>query len=163
MSTSLLFVCLGNICRSPTAEAVFRARAAALGLDARTDSAGTGDWHVGKPPYGPAAAAAAARGSDLSSLRARPVQPEDFHGFDLIVAMDADNRAALEALRPAGAGTPVRLMLDHLPGHAGQPVPDPYFTRDFEGALDLVEAAADALARQLLGAQNSSTASPKSL
>ena len=139
MIRSVLFVCLGNICRSPAAEGIFRDMVAAKGLDIRVDSAGTSDWHVGDPPYGPMQAAAKARGTDLSALRGRQVTAEDFRRFDLIVAMDTDNRANLLRLRP-DEGAPVRLLLDFAPETATEAVPDPYYTRDFEGALDLIEA-----------------------
>ena len=139
MIRSVLFVCLGNICRSPAAEGIFRDMVAAKGLDIRVDSAGTSDWHVGDPPYGPMQAAAKARGADLSALRGRQVTAEDFRRFDLIVAMDTDNRANLLRLRP-DEGAPVRLLLDFAPETATEAVPDPYYTRDFEGALDLIEA-----------------------
>ena len=142
--TRILFVCLGNICRSPTAEGVLRGLVASEGADIEIDSAGTGDWHIGKPPYGPAIDAATTRGIDLSDLRARQTSPDDFHRFDLIVAMDRQNIADLEKLRPEGNTTPVRLMTDFAPG-AGWDVPDPYYTRDFEGALDLIETAARGL------------------
>lgn len=145
MTTSILFVCLGNICRSPSAEAVTRARAPDLALD----SAGTGGWHAGEPPYGPMQAAASARGYDMSDLRARQFTPADFDRHGLILAMDASNLAEIERQRPAGNDTPVRLFTDYLPDtgpFAGaEEVPDPYFTRDFDGALALVEACADAL------------------
>ncbi len=98
------------------------------------DSAGTGGWHVGDPPYGPMQAATRSRGIDLSSLRARQFSAADFDAFDLIVAMDAQNLRDIEDLRPAGHATPVR-MLD------ANDVPDPYYTRDFEGCLDIIEVA----------------------
>ncbi|MFP4274679.1 MAG: low molecular weight protein-tyrosine-phosphatase [Paracoccaceae bacterium] len=143
MTSRILFVCLGNICRSPAAEGVMRQLAHGLELD----SAGTGNWHVGAPPYGPMQAAARARGYDLSGLRARQVGPEDFHGFDLIYAMDSGNLADLEAIRPSGSTTPVKLFAE-CAGPGLRDVPDPYFTRDFDGALDLIERAAQgALAR----------------
>ncbi|MBR9844420.1 MAG: low molecular weight phosphotyrosine protein phosphatase [Rhodobacteraceae bacterium] len=137
----VLFVCLGNICRSPTAEGVFREMAG----DAETDSAGTSDWHVGDPPYGPMQAAAKARGYDLSDLRARQFTSEDFDRFDLIIGMDASNIANMERLRPGGNVTPVRLFTDYAPERGMDEVPDPYYTRDFDGALDLVEACARGL------------------
>jgi protein-tyrosine phosphatase len=135
--TRILCVCLGNICRSPTAEAALRAE---LGARADIDSAGTGDWHVGKPPYGPMQAAARARGLELSALRARQVRAADFHRFDLILAMDTQNHADLAAMDPGGAAR-LALYLDPL---GGGEVPDPYFTRDFDGALDLILRAARA-------------------
>jgi len=141
----ILCVCLGNICRSPTAEAVIRAIGAGRGIEA--DSAGTGGWHVGDRPYGPAIQAAAARGYDLAPLRARRFLPEDFATFDLILAMDRDNLAEIERQRPRGSATPVRLILDYAPETGLEEVPDPYYTRDFEGTLDLIEAAARGLIR----------------
>ena len=142
--SSVLFVCLGNICRSPTAEAVFRQ----VAPEATVDSAGTGGWHIGDPPYGPAIVAAEARGYPMSDLRARQFTSADFDRFDQIIAMDRQNMADIEAQRPDGSDTPVRLMLDYLPEAGMRDVPDPYYTRDFEGALDLVEAACRALARE---------------
>ncbi|MEM7717965.1 MAG: low molecular weight protein-tyrosine-phosphatase [Pseudomonadota bacterium] len=143
----VLCVCLGNICRSPTAEAVLR-QVANGHLD--VDSAGTAGWHIGKPPYGPAVAAAAARGYDLSDLRARQFVPEDFAAFDLILTMDDQNLEDIVALRPPGNVTPVKLFMDYAPD-AGRPdIPDPYYTRDFDEALDLIEAAAAGLVGSLV-------------
>ena len=142
--TRVLVVCLGNICRSPTAEAVIRAKAAAANVDLTIDSAGTSDWHIGDPPYGPAIAAGKARGYDLAPLRARQIMAGDFGAFDLILGMDASNLLTIEALRPPGSATPVRAMTAFAPGLPAE-VPDPYYTRDFDGALDLIEAATDAL------------------
>ena len=141
MPASVLFVCLGNICRNPAAEGVFRA----LMPQARTDSAGTSDWHVGDPPYGPMQAAAALRGIDLSDLRARQFGAQDFRDFGLILAMDDKNLRDIEALRPAGNTTPVRLLTDYAPQSGSDHVPDPYYTRDFNGVLDLIEQAARGL------------------
>ncbi|MEL7092805.1 MAG: low molecular weight protein-tyrosine-phosphatase [Pseudomonadota bacterium] len=141
---AILFVCLGNICRSPTAEAVTRAKAPHLSLD----SAGTAGYHIGKPPYGPMQDAAKTRGYAMSDLRARRVSADDFHHFDLIIAMDDENAADLEALRPAGATTPVQLFTEYASADGApvpKDVPDPYYTRDFEGCLDLIEACAEGL------------------
>ena len=138
---AVLVVCLGNICRSPTAEAVLRTMAP----DWDVDSAGTSDWHIGDPPYAPAIAARQSRGYDLSPLRARQVEVSDFQRFDLILAMDGSNLATLEAMRPAGARAQLALFMDAAPEEAGTDVPDPYYTRDFEGALDMIERAAEAL------------------
>ncbi|MFC2966511.1 low molecular weight protein-tyrosine-phosphatase [Acidimangrovimonas pyrenivorans] len=149
MTSRILFVCLGNICRSPSAEGVFRALSEEAGKALEIDSCGTGDWHVGKAPYGPAIAAAAARGYDLTPLRARQLDVADFDHFDLILAMDEANRADIEALRPAGNRTPVRLFLDYAPETGVAEVPDPYYTRDFDAALDLVEAASRGLLASL--------------
>lgn len=145
MVQRILFVCLGNICRSPAAEGVFRT----LCPEVETDSAGTAGYHVGSPPYGPMQAAAGARGINLSDLRARQFKPADFGRFDLIVAMDGDNLQDIEAQRPAGAETPVRLFTDFAAGSGADHVPDPYYTRDFDGCLDLIEAAAQGLANSL--------------
>lgn len=144
MARSVLFVCLGNICRSPTAEGVLRHMARDAGLDLTIDSAGTGGWHVGGPPYGPAISAAAARGYDISHLRARQAVPADYTRFGLIVGMDAANLAAMGALRPAGNTTPLRLLLEYTESVAND-VPDPYYTGDFSGVLDLIETAARGL------------------
>lgn len=145
MKTRILFVCLGNICRSPAAEGVFRARFPA----AEADSAGTSAWHVGEPPYGPMQAAARARGIDLSGLRARAFDPADFTRFDLILGMDGGNIAAIEALRPRGNATPVHRLTDFAPEAGADAVPDPYYTRDFDGALDLIETCVAGLVRRL--------------
>ncbi len=151
MTQRILFVCLGNICRSPTAEGVFRHMAGAAGLEVSVDSAGTSDWHVGDPPYGPAQAAARARGIDLSGMRARQFTAADFDDFDLIIAMDADNLANIERLRPAGNSTPARLFTDFAPHAGADHVPDPYYTRDFDGTLDLIEEASRGLIAHLSG------------
>ena len=123
---SVLFVCLGNICRSPLAEGALRAAAAARGLAVTVDSAGTGGWHVGAPPDPRAQAVARAHGVDISGLRARQVGAVDFDRFTHVVAMDRDNLAALRRLAPTG-GAALSLLLDHVPGRAGQSVADPYY------------------------------------
>jgi protein-tyrosine phosphatase len=143
----VLMVCLGNICRSPTAEAVLRAKLDAAGLGQRVavDSAGTGDWHVGSPPDARSQRHAAKRGYDLSSLRGRQVAEADFHRFDLILAMDEDNLADLQRLAPEGSSrAEVRLF-------ASIEVPDPYTggAAGFEQVLDLVEAASDTWVKNL--------------
>lgn len=145
MTSAILFVCLGNICRSPAAEGVFRA----LAPNVRTDSAGTGGWHVGEPPYGAMQGAAQARGIDLSDLRARQFRTDDFTRFDLIIAMDGQNLRDIEALRPKGNATPLRLFTDYAPDAGMDHVPDPYHTRDFDGTLDLIERAARGLCATL--------------
>jgi protein-tyrosine phosphatase len=144
----VLFVCTGNICRSPTAEGVFIARARAMGLLDRLeiDSAGTHDYHVGEPPDPRAIAHAARRGFDISTLRARHLRREDFARFDYVLAMDRGHRKLL--LRAAGDKPDrVRLYLDFAASLAGQDVPDPYYGKaaDFERVLDLVDAATTGL------------------
>ena len=151
MTVSILFVCLGNICRSPLAEGAFRAEAARLGLDFTADSAGTGGWHQGEPPDRRAIAAARRGGVDVSGQRARKVIRADFDRFDLIVALDADNLADLERLRPAGSRARLSLLLDHVPGKEGQAVADPYYGGDshFDTTWRDVTEAARALAHKL--------------
>ena len=144
----ILFVCLGNICRSPAAEAVARTRLGDMPVACLVDSAGTSGWHEGEPPYPPMVRAAGARGVAMTGLYARKAIADDFEQFDLILAMDGDNLAALEDLRPAGNDTPLRLLTDFIDG-AVSAVPDPYYTRDFNGALDLIESGIDGLARWL--------------
>jgi protein-tyrosine phosphatase len=130
MTQRVLFVCLGNICRSPLAEAAFRAEAARIGLDAEADSAGTGNWHRGEPPDRRAIAAARRNGVDISHLRARQVQPGDFEHFDQVIALDGDNLADLRALQPAGSRARLSLLLDHVPGREGEAIADPYYGDD---------------------------------
>lgn len=145
MTQRVLFVCLGNICRSPTAEGVFRS----MVPDVEADSCGTAAWHIGKPPYGPMQVAAVKKGYNLSDLRARQIKADDFNAFDLIIAMDAQNKNDIEALRPEGNRTPVHVFTEFAPEAGMDHVPDPYYTRDFDGALLLIEAAASGLKRHL--------------
>ena len=153
MTVSVLFVCLGNICRSPLAEAAFTAEAERLGLAADVDSAGTGDWHVGRPPDPRAIAVAARNGRDIGALRARQVVAADFDRFDHIVALDRENLANLEHLRPPGSTARLSLLLDHVPGREGEPVADPYYgeAAHFDAAWADVATGAAALARSLVG------------
>ena len=148
----VLFVCLGNICRSPTAEGVMRHRLQQAGLAAQVavDSAGTAAWHIGKAPDPRTCAAAAQRGYRLHELRARQVQAEDFARFDLILAMDHDNLRELQRLRPDSAGAELDLLL-RRGGLAEHEVPDPYYggSDGFERVLDLVESACERLIEQI--------------
>jgi protein-tyrosine phosphatase len=152
----ILFVCLGNICRSPTAEGVMRALVSEAGLDSRIeiDSAGTGGWHVGSPPDERSAAAARRRGIGLAGA-ARKVSPEDFERFDLLLAMDRENLHALRALaRDDEARARVRMLREFDPRAAGAgdlEVPDPYYggARGFDDVLDLVESACRGLLEDL--------------
>ncbi len=144
----VLFVCLGNICRSPTAEGVFRQRLQQAELldVVMVDSAGTGDWHVGKAPDPRSSEAALRRGYDLSNLRARQVVVADFDRFDLILAMDQANLVCLQSLRPQGRGAELDLFLRRYQ-LALDEVPDPYYggADGFERVLDLIEQASDGL------------------
>jgi protein-tyrosine phosphatase len=149
----ILFVCMGNICRSPTAEAVFRdyARRHAPELQLEVDSAGTHDYHVGEPPDPRAVKAASRRGLDLSGLRARQVDEADFERFDLILAMDRLNHAMLLERSPPEHHGRIRLLLEFADAAAGLDVPDPYYggAKGFDEVLDLVEEAAAGLLAEL--------------
>jgi len=150
---SVLFVCMGNICRSPTAEAVFRTHAERAGLLDRLliASAGIGDWHVGQAPDPRAIAHGRRRGYDLASLRARQVGREDFVRFDWILAMDLRNLRDLAALRPQEYQGHLGLLLDFVPELGLREVPDPYFggAEGFETVLELTERASAALLAHL--------------
>jgi protein-tyrosine phosphatase len=153
----VLLVCLGNICRSPTAEVVLRTRATRAGVHDRilVASAGTGDWHVGMPPDRRAIAHAAKRGYDLSALRARQVLAEDFERFDWILAMDQSVLRELTALKPALFAGRLGRFLDFAPHTGLRDVPDPYYggAGHFERVLDLVEHASDGLLAHLFEPQ----------
>jgi protein-tyrosine phosphatase len=150
---NVLLVCLGNICRSPTAEAVLRAIAAreAPELKIHIDSAGTADYHIGSPPDQRSQAAALRRGYDMSALRARRVESVDFEQFDLILAMDRANFEDLQRSAPRAHRERVRLFLEFAPDAHTREVPDPYYggPNGFEEVLDLVEAASRGLLKFL--------------
>lgn len=152
MAKRVLFVCLGNICRSPTAHGVFfsRVRQAGLSADIQVDSAGTAAWHVGRPPDSRSQDFARRRGYDLAALRARQVAQSDFFDFDYILAMDQANLDALLALKPAASSAQLRLFLDYAQSTSKE-VPDPYYGGDdgFERVLDLIEDAAEGLLAML--------------
>ena len=141
----VLFVCLGNICRSPTAEGVFTALVDREGLRdlISIDSAGTGSWHLGDRPDRRAQAAAQNRGYDLSTQRARQIQETDFLNFDYIVAMDSQNYSDLSMMAPKEAKDRIRMLLSFAPKNGMRDVPDPYYggADGFDRVLDLVEAA----------------------
>lgn len=157
--TGILFVCTGNICRSPTAEGVFRDRARAAGLENRflIDSAGIEGYHTGDPPDRRTVQAARARGYDLGTLRARRVEKADFSGFDMILAMDRGHLAALERMKPSGATAQIVMFMDFAGEGRGGPrdVPDPYYggPEDFTLVLDLVEDGVEGLLAHLQAEQ----------
>lgn len=152
-SIHVLMVCMGNICRSPTAEGVLRARLASAGLAdrVRVDSAGTHAYHVGEPPDERSQAHAARRGYDLSTQRARAVQDDDFDRFDLLLAMDWDNLALLQERCPPAARRKLKRLMEFGRGTGSEVVPDPYYggAAGFDHVLDLVEAACDGLIEHL--------------
>lgn len=143
----VLFVCLGNICRSPTAEGIFRKRVENEGLSAAidVDSAGTSDWHIGGPPDDRSQAAAEARNIDISGLRARQAKPDDFHTFDYVIAMDGSNFTKLSALAPAGQEHRLHMCLSFAPDIEIEDVPDPYYEGNFDKIFDLITQACDGL------------------
>jgi len=145
----VLFVCLGNICRSPTAEGVFKGFVEKEGLegDIIVDSAGTGSWHIGQPPDRRAQEAAHLRGVDLSGQRARQAKAADFHRFDYVIAMDSENYADLASICPPAEKHRLHMFLDFAPELGRKNVPDPYYGGDggFEGVLDMIEAASRGL------------------
>mgnify|MGYP000556093350 CR=1 FL=1 len=145
----VLFVCMGNICRSPTAQGVFAEMVRREGLAhlIHIDSAGTHAYHVGEPPDTRAQAAAANRGIDLSDQRARRVHAQDFDAFDYVLPMDSSNYEDLEGIRPSSATAILRRFLDYAPHVHEQDVPDPYYggPRGFERVLDLIEAGSEGL------------------
>lgn len=147
----ILFVCLGNICRSPTAQGVFEYKLRQIGMDIELDSAGTGDWHIGRPPDPRSQAFALQWGVDLSGLRARQVSAADFERFDRIYAMDRSNLADLRRLAPAQARARVDLVMGLAPDYGLDEVPDPYYggDRGFEQVIDMLSVAADRLIEEL--------------
>lgn len=153
MIASVLFVCMGNICRSPTAEAVMRRKLREAGLDEKVlvDSAGTHAWHAGAPPDHRSTQHASRRGYDLSPLRAREVVDADFERFDLILAMDWDNLALLEERCPPALQRKLGRLTEHCQRHDQPVVPDPYAggAEGFEEVLDLVEDACEGLVERI--------------
>lgn len=151
MTVSVLFVCLGNICRSPLAEAALRQKCLDSGESMIIDSAGTGDWHVGQAPDQRAQAVAVKNGVDISHLRARLVVADDFRSFDHIIALDNQNRKDLLNLKPSDATAEVSLLFDHLDGRAGEDVADPYYGAEgaFDQTWEEVTAAAEMIHAKL--------------
>lgn len=152
-SPAILFLCLGNICRSPLAEGAARAAFARAGITATLDSAGTGDWHVGHPPDLRAQAEARRHGTDISGFRARQLRRRDFYDFDLILAADDSNLREARRLRPPDATADLKLMLDLVAGREGEDVADPYYGEDggFATTWGDVSAIASALVTSVRG------------
>ncbi len=150
---NLLFVCMGNICRSPTARGIFEHHCRSLALEVVCESAGTHAYHVGEPPDPRAARIAQSRGIDILDDRARQVCAEDFERFDIIFAMDRSNLAVLEQRRPAGARARLRLIMDLVPDYGLDEVPDPYYGGEagFRQVVDMLDSAARAFLRELAG------------
>lgn len=148
---SVLFVCTGNICRSPTADAVLRHMAGARGLDVTVDSAGTHGYHIGNAPDRRAIDVAGQNGIDMTYLRARQLAEADFEDFDYLIAMDASHLEIMRRIGGAPYADKIRLFLDTLPGHEGRDVPDPYYGTldDFGHVFDLVHKGCDALLKSL--------------
>lgn len=149
MKAKVLFVCLGNICRSPTAEAVMRKKLQDKGLENwfEIDSAGTGNWHVGESPDARATQAAQVRGYDMSEIRARQITENDFKHFDLILAMDRSNISNMRRVCPSGCMSKIGLLMDYVPHAVLDEVPDPYYGNEdgFNLVLGLLEEACDKL------------------
>lgn len=145
MNTRVLFVCMGNICRSPMAEGVFRHMVRQAGLDdvVKVESAGTHAFHLGEAPDRRAQSTAARRGYDIADLRARQVLEHDFERFDLVLAMDWDNLSALQALAPKKAHHKLQLLMRFATDHESATIPDPYYgaQQGFDQALDFIEDA----------------------
>ncbi|QTD57704.1 low molecular weight phosphotyrosine protein phosphatase [Parasphingorhabdus cellanae] len=139
---------MGNICRSPLAEAALRQQSALSGLSLIIDSAGTHDWHTGQPPDDRAQTVAAKNGAPIDHLRARPVRTADFRDFDHIIALDGDNLRNLQAMEPVDGSATLSLLLDHVEGRAGENVADPYYKDD--QAFDVTWADAVAGAKALI-------------
>ena len=150
---SVMFVCMGNICRSPTAEAVFRHYVESAGLSGHIliDSAGTHDYHIGDPPDLRAQRAAQQRGYDMEGLRGRQVEGGDFRRFDYVLAMDKANLSILQRLAPPDSATQAKLFLEYARHHVEREVPDPYYggANGFERVLDMVEDAAQGLLEEI--------------
>lgn len=151
--TSVLFVCLGNICRSPTAHAIFRHVVNQAGLTDQfvIDSAGTSAFHAGSKPDARSAQEGRARGMDMSDLRSRPVIQEDFQKFDWIIAMDFTNMADLKRMKPDDSTAKLTMLLDYSDDFKGQPVPDPYYggEQGFKDVYDQIHQACEGLLTEL--------------
>lgn len=151
---AVLFVCLGNICRSPLAEGIFLSLLKDRGLEDQflVDSCGTSGWHAGEPPDSRSVETARNRGVDISGQRSRQLRPDDYDRFQWLVAMDGDNEHGLRAVKPAGSSARIVRMLAYHPGPAPDHVPDPYYggDRGFEVVADLLEVSCERLLDAIL-------------
>ena len=152
----VVFVCLGNICRSPTAEGIFRKLVNDAGLShvIEVDSSGTSNWHVGGPPDKRSTAVAKTRGIDLSSLKSRQAVADDFHHFDYVIAMDGSNHQKLLSLCPLGREDRLRLCLSFAPSVGLTDVPDPYYEDGFDAVFDMIESAGQGLLAEIQDTHN---------
>ncbi len=148
MPKHILFVCLGNICRSPLAQGIAQSRAAELGLPLIFDSAGTGAWHAGEQPDPRAIVAARTRGYEISEQRARRVSPHDFADFDMIIAMDQNNLSDLQEMKPPNSKAQLHLMTEFLEGRSARDIADPYYSGRFMPVIDQLETATAGLLAQ---------------
>ncbi len=157
---SVLFVCLGNICRSPMAEGAFRAAAARYGLDCLADSAGTASYHIGNPPDPRAIAVARANGVDIAGQAARQLKTDDFYRFTHLIALDRANIEGIKAQAPRDGTAAVGLLLDAVDGREGEPVPDPYYGdgEAFDAAWQIITEGVEALAQRLASEASGLTA-----
>ncbi|WP_077210881.1 low molecular weight protein-tyrosine-phosphatase [Bacillus dakarensis] len=148
----VLFVCLGNICRSPMAEAMFRELVKKKGLEEQIyiDSAGTGNWHIGEPPHKGTVEILSKNNISVEGLKARQIQPQDLENFDYIIAMDADNRKNINMIKAAYPKADVSVLLEYVPEIADKDVPDPYFTGNFLEVYELVEKGCSALLSKII-------------
>ncbi|MBC2315345.1 low molecular weight phosphotyrosine protein phosphatase [Listeria booriae] len=151
MVVRVLFVCLGNICRSPMAEGMFRAKVDAAGLsDAiRIDSAATGNWNLGNPPHRGTQQVLTKHGIDYSQMRARLIDKDDFADFDYVIGMDGSNMHDLEALKPLESDVVLKKLMDFAPDEGQHDVPDPYYTGNFAETERLVSAGCDGLLKAM--------------
>jgi len=152
----VVFVCLGNICRSPTAEGIFRKLVTDAGLSdlIEVDSAGTSNWHVGGPPDSRSTAVAKTRGIDLSTQKSRQFSADDFNTFDYVIAMDSSNHQNLSTLCPPGCEDRLRLCLSFAPSVQLTDVPDPYFEDGFDEVFDMIEVAGRGLLAEIRESHN---------
>ena len=152
MKTKVLFVCMGNICRSPTAEGIFRSIVLKQKLSDffEIDSAGTHAFHIGNPPDIRSQQTARKHGVDLSNQRARKVHQSDFYYYDYIIAMDTDNIEVLRSICPANSQSQIKLLLDYLPASSFPSVPDPYFEGKFDEVFETVHAACTSFLENLI-------------